>query len=500
MEKSVKQMITNYKKSGHGILMVETREETRTLAMIKENADETSSEMYVWSVSSGVKNMRTGKTEQIFAPVDFIRSIQDSSDEKSINVMLDPGPALEDPIFQRFLKDALVDFQSGKMLILLGPCQKIGQNISHFITLVEVPLPSKAELDVVLSEILTPTGLVLENGEREKVLRSSAGLTTDQAANAFSLSLVENKKVDPIIIQREKVFQLKKIGGIEIYQNPPSLDEIGGLDVFKKWMVKAPMAFTNKAKKFGLSNPRGFMAFGVSGTGKTLSARVASSVFQQPLIIASLNAMKSSGYGDAEQMLRLVIQVADSNAPCILCFDEIEKGLGSVSGDKLETHEATSGMMNILLKYLDERTSDVYVIMTANNIEPIMNTYPELVRKGRLDEIFFFDLPNFEERKEIFRIHIKKVRNPENYDLNMLARTSDGFSGAEIMSVVQASMVDAFYEDKDLTDEFLKNAISNLVPQSKGTNMTARLREWAKGRARLASTTDKTNKRLVETK
>jgi SpoVK/Ycf46/Vps4 family AAA+-type ATPase len=288
------------------------------------------------------------------------------------------------------------------------------------------------------------------------------------------------------VVFSEKQQVIKKSGLLEYYESQEKFSDVAGLENLKQWLKKRSIAFTDRAKKFGLPAPRGVLLLGVQGCGKSLCAKAVSGLWGLPLLRFDVGRMFSSLVGSSEENIRRAIQVAESVAPAILWVDEIDKALAGAANSAGSDGGTAARVFGTLLTWLSEKTSPVFVIATANNISQLP---PELLRKGRLDEIFFVDLPTPAERKEIFRIHIeKRGRIAANFNLDDLARVSEGFNGAEIEEAVIAALFDAFSTQQDLNTEILKGAIADTVPLSKTMSEELnRLRTWATGRSRPAS-------------
>jgi SpoVK/Ycf46/Vps4 family AAA+-type ATPase len=287
------------------------------------------------------------------------------------------------------------------------------------------------------------------------------------------------------IVFSEKQQIIRKSGLLEYYESHELLEHVAGLENLKQWLVKRGLAFSDRAAEFGLPAPRGLLLLGVQGCGKSLCAKAASSLWKLPLLRLDIGRMFGSLVGSSEENMRRAIQTAESVAPGVLWVDEIDKafsGAGGAAGDG----GASARVFGTFLTWLSEKTSPVFVIATANDIR---NLPPELLRKGRLDEIFFVDLPNEAERQEVFRIHLeRRGRDPQKFDLAELSRRSEGFSGAEIEEAIVSGLFDAFSRGTDLDQLTIISCLAETVPLSKTMNEElGRLRAWAQGRARPAT-------------
>ena len=273
---------------------------------------------------------------------------------------------------------------------------------------------------------------------------------------------------------------------LEYYRTQEKFEDVGGLELLKQWLRKRTLAFGDRAKEFGLPAPKGILLLGVQGCGKSLTAKAVASLWQLPLLRLDVGKVFSDLVGSSERNVREAIKVAESVAPAILWVDEIEKAFAGTQSSAFSDAGTTARVFGTFLTWLQEKEASVFVIATANNIQLLP---AELLRKGRLDEIFFVDLPTRAERSAIFAIHLRRRgRKPEEFDLEKLGAVSEGFSGAEIEQAVVSSLFDAFDAKGTLTTETLLNSVRETVPLS--TTMKEDidgLRQWAEGRARKAS-------------
>jgi len=287
-------------------------------------------------------------------------------------------------------------------------------------------------------------------------------------------------------ILAEKKSIIRKNGLLEYYEPEISLDDVGGLDNLKDWLVKRKQAFSDRAAAFGLPVPRGVLLLGVQGCGKSLCAKAISTMWNLPLLRLDLGRIFASRIGGSESNIRRAITLAEEVAPCILWIDEIDKAFGGQGGD-LSDGGASRRVMGTFLTWLGEKKSSVFVAATANNVSAMP---PELLRKGRFDEIFFVDVPNERERQRILAIHLARVgRDPANFNLPSLALATDGFNGAEIEQAVISGLFNAFYDNgRELTDWDISLAAAETVPLSKTMREEVEaLRRWCHSRARPAS-------------
>jgi SpoVK/Ycf46/Vps4 family AAA+-type ATPase len=288
------------------------------------------------------------------------------------------------------------------------------------------------------------------------------------------------------VVFSEKQQIIKKSGLLEYYESQEEFAHVAGLQNLKQWFIKRSVAFTDRATRFGLPPPRGVLLLGVQGCGKSLCAKAASALWELPLLRFDLGRMFSSLVGSSEQNIRQAVRTAESIAPAILWIDEIDKALAGAMGSGGSDGGTSARVFGTLLTWMSEKTAPVFVIATANDISHLP---PELLRKGRIDEIFFVDLPTTDERIETLKIHLqRRGRDPRKFDLQELARASEGFSGAEIEEGIVSALFDAFDQQQDLDTEIVRASLAETVPLSKTMNEELnRLRGWAIGRARPAS-------------
>jgi ATP-dependent 26S proteasome regulatory subunit len=404
----------------------------------------------------------------------------------------------------RRLRDAAYHLRDTyKSLVIVAPSLRVAPELIKDVTVVDFGLPKVEDFDRLLDRIVedvkdNPQLRINLNAEaRERLLHAAAGLTLKEAENVFAKTLVLNGKLDASdvgIILSEKEQIIRKSGLLEYYEASETFHQVGGLEHLKEWLAKRRIAFSDRAARFGLSAPRGVMLLGVQGCGKSLCAKAVASLWNLPLLRFDMGQMFSSLVGSSEENIRRAIQTAESVAPAILWVDEIDKAIAGSSGSGNTDGGTSARVLGTLLTWLSEKTSPVFVICTANQISCLP---PELLRKGRLDEIFFVDLPTEAERAEIFKIHLKKrFRDPAKFDLPALAVASEGFSGAEIEEAIVSSLFDAFSRKEDITSELIGRNLAESVPLSKTMNEEmGRLRNWASGRARLASPRPKSQRR-----
>ncbi len=485
----MRQQITNYIRAGYPAVYVVSDEEARVEAELKSVAEDLGYRLFAWSILDGLVDTADGTPRNAMDPQEVLAGIGDLP-EHSLVLLRDFHQFLDDPnpIITRLMKDVMrVAKTRAKTLVVLGCRLVLPPELAREFVVVEFALPSRDELGVVLDNIADSAGREPpRDDERDLLLDAATGLTSIEAENAFALSVVEAKGLDPAVVSREKALAVKKNGLLEIVNTPATLEDIGGLDLLKGWLTQRRGAFGRKAQEYGLPSPKGLLILGIPGTGKSLTAKATASVFQRPLLRLDAGRIYAGLVGQSEENLRAVIRTVEAIAPCVLWIDEIEKAFSGGKSSATTDGGTSSRVFGTFLSWLQERTAPVFVVATANDVTQLP---PELLRKGRVDELMFVDLPNAEERDAIWRIQIAKYgREPSDFDLAGLVRASDGLTGSEIEQAVIDGLYDAFNDYREPMARNFLTAVKATVPLSRlmGDQITA-LRQWAKGRTRPAS-------------
>lgn len=499
--KSMREILWAYVKSAKAGISITSYEETRVESDIKSIADELKFRLYSWSVTQGmvcVSDDPPTQTPDTEDPVEALDSFQ-KTQNKSILIAKDMHLFMGDaanpnPVLIRKIKDTIkVGTMTNRVLILCGCRNRNLPELEKELALVEFKLPDKAQLLVVLQGIAKSAGMDL-NGNTEPILDAASGLTTQEASDAFAMSVVEQGEISADIVAREKAQTVKKNGILEILETTAKAADIGGLEIVKDWVTKRRMAFTPKAKAFGLPVPKGVLAVGIPGSGKSLLGKATASILGVPLLKLDAGKLFGSLVGQSEENLRTVIQTAEAVAPCVLFVDELEKGFSGSKSSGSTDGGTSARVFGTFLQWMNDKTSPVFVFATANDISQLP---PEFLRKGRFDDLFFLDLPDIDERAAIWKVHIsKRGRKPDAYDIKTLSERTEGYTGAEIEAAVNEGLYTAFNEtagNGDLKDSHMLDAVKNTVPLSRtmATQIDA-LRTWANGRARRASAVKET--------
>ena len=488
------------------ILYIVSWEEQRVQDWLVETARKRNKRVFEWSFNTGIvpagtsvqsQRPRTSTTKDPLAALDHVID----QVEPAIYLFKDLHPFLTRNNFAviRRLKEIGQQLKnSTKTIVLISPTMELPPELEKEVTVIDFPLPEARDISALLDRIVQevksqPTIKIdIAPEARERLLKAALGLTLTEAENVFAKILVNGGKLGEDDIQAvfsEKRQIIRKSGLLDYYETDARFDQVGGLQNLKEWLRKRALAFADKARDFGLPAPKGVFLLGVQGCGKSLCAKAVSGLWGMPLLRLDVGRMFGSLVGSSEENMRRAIQVAESIAPVVLWIDEIEKAMAGSKSSGSTDSGTTARVFGTFLTWLSEKSSSVFVIATANSIAELP---PELLRKGRFDEIFFVDLPNDDERREIFRIHLGlRKRDPAAFDVDALAREAVGFSGAEIEEAIVSALYDAFSDDRPLSTAHVSKAIRETVPLSRTLEAElARLRAWAEGRARLATPRD----------
>ena len=485
------------------ILYVITSEEMRVQNLLVDIAARRQKKVFEWTYSCGIvpagtsiqsQKSRNGATKDPLAALDqVIEQV-----EPAIFLFKDFHPFLSKNNFAiiRKLKDIALHLKNSfKTVVLISPVMEIPAELDKEVTVINFPQPTKEDLAALLDKIvedvreLKQVHIDLDAEGRDRLLQAALGLTLGEAENVFAKIIVKDQRlssedVNEVFAEKQQI--IRKSGLLEYYATNEDFANVGGLAVLKDWLNKRAVAFTEEARAFGLPSPKGILLLGVQGCGKSLCAKAVSRLWQLPLLRFDMGRMFGSLVGSSEENVRRAISVAESIAPTVLWVDEIDKALVGSQSSGVTDGGTTARVFGTFLTWLSEKTAPVFVVTTANDVSQLP---PELLRKGRLDEIFYVDLPTGEEREEIFRIHLaKRHRDPANYDLPALVGASTDFSGAEIEEAIISALYDAFYAKQELTTEHVLAGLAQTVPLAKtmAEKITAQ-RNWAVGRARNAS-------------
>lgn len=402
-----------------------------------------------------------------------------------------------DATMLRAVRSLARDLQSAKpeearAICVLTPSAEVPPELPDA-CVIEYPLPDRAEVTRILDSTLGQLkeeirAGALADGDRDRAIDAAIGLTEMEISNCYAKSLVSTRRIDPTLVAGEKRRVIARERVLTWHDpDPRGLDAVGGLDALKAWLTARRAAFSPRARAFGLPAPKGMLLVGVPGTGKSLTAKAVATAWQMPLLRLDMGALRSKFVGDSEANIRKALKVAEAVSPCVLWCDEIDKALAGASGPAGDGGVAADALGTVL-SWMQERQGSVFVVATANDVRGLP---PELLRKGRFDELWWVDLPTQREREAIVvAAMLARGRGSEELDVRAVAAACEGFTGAEIDALVPDALFTAFADgERAVSTDDLTTAAKTVVPLAKtaGERLDA-LREWAKGRARYAST------------
>lgn len=454
--------------------------------------------VFVWTVTHGMVEYgqaRTTTQHNTVSPeaaIEWVIRQREPENHAGIYIFKDLHPFIDSPPVTRWLRDGIAAFKgTHKTIILMSPVQEIPIELEKEVVVLDFPLPDMKELGQVLSKQLEhskPKRISMES--REKLLKATLGLTRDEAEKVYRKAYVTAGRLteeEVGIVLSEKKQLIRRNGILEYIDEYESLDSVGGSDELKTWLCQRSNAFSERAREYGLPQPKGLLILGVPGCGKSMIAKATAGLWGLPLLRLDMGRVyDGSTVGRSEANLRNALKAAESISPVILFIDELDKAFAGSGGSADSDGGTSSRIFGSFLTWMQEKNSPVFVMATANRVERLPG---EFLRKGRFDEIFFVDLPTREERQEIFKIHLaKRRREISRFDLESLANVSDGYSGAEIEQGVIAAMYDAFAKDREFTQLDIIAAIKSTWPLSRTmTEQVAALRDWARQRSRPAA-------------
>jgi SpoVK/Ycf46/Vps4 family AAA+-type ATPase len=492
MNKDSGAMIEILIRARYPLVYVVSYEEARVGSRLKEITGERKKQLFNWTITNGLEIPDGSWITELKDPIKVLEYIL-QSDANGLFVLNDYHHYLNDPVVVRKLRDAAHALKTTrKNIIFLSPVLKVPAELEKEIAVIDYKLPDKKEIAGIIEKITKSLDgggapdILKSAGETDKIVEAALGLTAEEAENVFAKSLVQAGRFDVSIVLSEKEQIIRKSGVLEYYHANEKMQEVGGLEELKNWLGKRGKAFTQAAREFGLPEPRGILLLGIPGCGKSLTAKAIAGMWQLPLLKLDVGKVFSSYVGSSEENVRRAVQTAESIAPCILWLDEMEKGFSGLGSSGMTDGGTTARVFGTFLTWLQEKTTPVFVVATSNNVSQLP---PELLRKGRFDEIFYVDLPSKEERTEILKIHLeKRGRKPEKFNLEKIAAQTHGFSGSEIEEVIVSGLYDAFNQDEELEQEHLEQVVTTLIPLSQTMEEQIRgIRDWAKLRARRAS-------------
>ncbi len=493
------------------LLWIVTREEARAEQYLFEAAASAGYIARTWDTAAGFCRI-DGKQESFGGPdiSEAFAAIKARSEsvgftERGVWIMRDAQawfeglPGAQPMRFLRNLARSLpgVPRERAQAIIVLTTSAAIPQALAAHATVINWPMPDREEIAAILDAALDSLPEEIKasaapNGTRDAAIDAAVGLTGDQAQSCYATSLVQLRRIDPALVSREKRRVIAGEGVLEWFDPiPGGIEAVGGLDLLKGWLAQRRLAYSPKARAYGLPAPKGALLVGPPGTGKSLTAKAIATAWGVPLLRLDMGALKSKFVGDSEANIRKAFGVIGAIGRCVVWIDEIEKAMAGASDGSADGGVSTDAL-GAILNWMQERQGEAFVVATANDVSKLP---PELMRKGRFDEVWFLDLPTLGERGDILDAALKANGRGvwgNSDDIEEVAKATDGFTGSEIAAIVPDAMFAAFSDgEREIETGDLLAATKSVVPLSKtAAEKIMALREWAKGRARPASSTE----------
>jgi len=482
------------------IIYIVSWEEARVEDALRKVCAPLNRMLHTWTITQGiVPPMSTAsgasRTTTLPGELEALAQVHEAP-EYTVFLLKDFHVYMKDSRVVRLLRDLAIKLRGkAQTLVLVSPILNLPPELEKEITVVDFPLPKaediEAELDRVIESVKDnpKVDATLTPESREILVKSALGLTLEEIDSVFARSLVERKKFDVEVVLEEKQQIIRKSGLLEYYPTSNHLTDVGGLELLKEWLDKRSASFSDKAKEFGIPAPKGILILGVQGCGKSLLAKAVAAEWNLPMLKLDVGRIFGSLVGQSEENIRKAISVAESVAPCVLWADELEKGFAGMGGSGVSDSGTTARVFATFLTWMQDKTKPVFLIATANDVSALP---PEMLRKGRFDEIFFVDLPDLKEREAIIAIHlVKRKRDPKKFKVKVLAAAMKGFSGAEIEQVIVGALFGAFDAGRELTQADILAEAKAIVPLSVMMHEEIdELRTWAEMRTRPSSKQD----------
>lgn len=502
--------IANLFRARFPAIYISTYEEKRICDLLEEISDnealiKTKRSVFTWSQTQGMISMSGKSAGDTKAPLKALEFIEDYKNPaifilKDFHVFFGVGNRAPDTVVIRKIRDLVISLKESdqpKNIVFISPMLVLPDDLQKDVTVVDYDLPTVEEIRQLFDELTAANRDRIQITRNEKdafaLCKAAQGLTLQEAENAFARAMVEKGALtanELDVIMDEKYQVIKKTGILEFIKSDMNIDDVGGLENLKRWLIKRNRSWLDDAKKYHLPAPKGVLITGIAGCGKSLLAKAISSMWKLPLLRLDMGRIFSGIVGSSEENMRKAIKTAEAVAPSILWIDEIEKGFGSANSSSGDSG-TSARIFGTFLTWMQEKTKPVFVVATANKIDSLP---AELLRKGRFDEIFFVDLPTQRERVDIFRLHLSKrlkdneigIRFDYNDDtlLNDFAEKTEGFGGAEIEQIIVAALFEAFANERTLEIEDIYKAIRTAVPLSvTQAEQITQIRAWANVRA-----------------
>jgi AAA+ superfamily predicted ATPase len=487
---SFQQELDTYLRARFTLIILVTLEEERAIQTIKTVCNQSQRPCISWDVADGFQSLSNTQASLPTAK-DALTALEqiDKANTDAIFVLKDFHDCWKNEIFKRKLRSVAQRLKTNKKsIIITTPLSNIPPELKDEVVILEFPLPKERELENVLNALAKTPGVKVNLTKlgKEKLIQAALGLTTSQAQRVFAKAIVTNGRLDDRdidLVTEEKKQIIRESQALEFYAVHETPNDVGGLEILKQWLRLRERAFSQSARDYGLPAPKGIALIGIPGTGKSLTAKMIGGLWRLPLLKLDVGALFGSLVGQSEERTRQALKLAETVAPCVLWIDEMEKAFASGGLDG----GTSTRVFGTILTWMQEKTAPCFVVATANNISQLP---PELLRKGRFDEIFFLDLPTKAEREEILTVHLRKRnRFTQDFDLKTLATLSEGYVGAEIEQGIIDAMYLGFNQNREFTTQDVAIALRNQVPLSVSQRETIEaLRNWLKeGRAQSAS-------------
>jgi len=479
-------------KARYPIIYINTIEEDRVEYVIRKNIKTNlNRSIYSWDFVDGYTNNPNNEGFAKRNPLQALELVERlNAETPALFLLKDFNRFLTDLSISRKLRNIsrILKLQP-KTIIIIGSDLTIPKELQDLITVIQFQLPLEEEISQELNRLISSLNIKVGSQLFESLTRACQGLSLERIRRVLSKIIatyktIDNDSIAVLLSEKKQIISQTEI--LEYSSVNEQIANLGGLENLKDWLKKRKTAFGLQAFNYGLPTPRGLLLIGIQGTGKSLTAKAIANDWQLPLLKLDVGKLFGGIVGESESRLRQMINVAETISPCILWIDEIDKAFSNT--DNRGDSGTSNRVLATFISWLSEKTKPVFVIATANNIDllPI-----EIIRKGRFDEIFFLDLPEKEEREEIFKIHLQTFRpnSWESFDYNQLAQASESFSGAEIRQSIIEAMYHAFYEKREFTTEDICTALKELIPLAHlESDQMIRLQQWASsGRIRSAS-------------
>jgi SpoVK/Ycf46/Vps4 family AAA+-type ATPase len=483
------------------LIYIPTPEEERLETVIAQSAKRLGDRaVYIWDFVDGYQgnpnDMGFARRNPLQA-LEFVEKLAESA--AAILILRDFHRFLEDISVSRKLRNLSRRLKSQpKNIVIVTPQVAVPSDLTEVLTVLEFPLPDASEIKAEVGRLLAATGQSLGDKVLDELVRSCQGLSLERIRRVLTRAIASHGEIQPEdveLVLEEKRQSIRQTQILEFYPTQEKISDIGGLDNLKDWLLRRGGAFTERARQYGLPHPRGLLLVGIQGTGKSLTAKAIAHHWHLPLLRLDVGRLFGGLVGESESRTRQMIQLAEALAPCILWIDEIDKAFSGL--DSKGDAGTTSRVFGTFISWLAEKKSPVFVVATANNIQALP---PEMLRKGRFDEIFFVGLPSQEERWAIFELHLSRLRahNLKSYDLERLAYETPDFSGAEIEQTLIEAMHIGFSQNRDFTTDDILEAASQIIPLARTAQEQIQfLQDWAAaGKARLASRDSRLSSRI----